>query len=357
MRNLVIMLMLLTPWAARSEWVTDAFGIVDQAQIGTRANWSGIRNTPDGPPPMTQARGADALLFFLGEKSLIPNQSQGHAVVIALDPDGNLVADGTQIFFDIGQDPRVRQETVNGIAGQVFFPSIRAGVYHAGATSFGEFGARQTNRSEFRVISELASIQPQLSWQQTRILRAEDFAEARTDPMRDQFGNLIEDGVGVQFTITHPENRFTLLSGQTMSGVARGRLLARDIPNQGDMAVELLQARSAPLDVTVTPAIYLEGIDVTLTAMPEIDATALRVGPIVSTAGYVLNDGSQIIVELEGRDGTRYTANGWVLDGYFDDILLASPTNGPFDLRLKTPLGEQVMRDQAVHPQAAEVAE
>jgi hypothetical protein len=73
--------------------------------------------------------------------------------------------------------------------------------------------------------------------------------------------------------------------------------------------------------------------------LPDVDATRLVLGPFLTTAGHVLNDGAIIAVEVTTDRGGKVQTQGWLLDGIVTTTLLIGERDYPIDVSITSPLG------------------
>jgi hypothetical protein len=298
-----------------------------------KATWMTGPLGPDCAKPCAVARSPQRL-FHLGEKSLTAAGAMGQVAAVVLDKHGNLVADGTKVTLTTDQR-RVNALTVEGIAARLFEPGSYAGSYHAGAAIEG----LQSGRVEYHVYADLGSMRPTLSGADRPWL-PEDFVEFSSAPLVDKFGNPAFDGLGVTFRLDHSDRRVTQVSGFTVGGVARSRLLSRDIPSSGALSMTIADKVAPPDIVSFLPQV-MEG---TVTVEPvfdlETETAVLRLGPFQTTLGYALNDGAAVHVEMTTIAGTVLNAEAWVLDGRSTVSFPMTPADLPAKARIITVLGE-----------------
>lgn len=318
--------------------VSDAFGVF-VAPSASRGEWAGLTEILQGGvggQVRTVAPGpVDMLLFYLGEKSLVAGSSGGQAVVIGLDASGNLVADGQDVGFSIGAQPLAFGQTTRGLASHRFEAGAKAGIFHAGAST----GSRQTVRAEFRVDADLASIIPELSALPEAPLRVEDLHQLETAPMLDRFGNMPADGVGISLILAHDANHFSLLPAVSLGGQATAALLTRDLPPRADTHATLLQRDSQTVPLSVATPAMAAPLEASAVSLPDIAALRLRVGPMVSTVGYMLNDGAPVRVDVVPATGPGITEQAWVFDGMIEMTVMLTEAALPLSLTVTSALG------------------
>lgn len=294
-------------------------------------------NMSPGQSAASSPGDAQTVLIFTGAKSLVAGRDTGQAVALALDPHGNLVRDGTGVDFTIADWRRAAAPLRNGLAGILFQPGTKAGSFAAGAT----VGAVQSARALFRVTPDLCSLQAALV-RVTEPLVPETSSSFGTPPLRDRFGNPVEDGVALGFTLDHDDGSTSLMTGLAHGGMADARFLARDVATGGTLSAALAANNSREIDAPLAPLRPATDTQIVAWAVPELDAMAVRVGPMTTSAGHLLTDGAPVSVELEAAEGIRDRRSGRVQDGHFEALLPLSPASAPVKVVIETPLGREV---------------
>ncbi len=322
---------LLPSWAFADTFVTDAFGILPRAEISeARASWAGLQT---GSVLNTiQPQSPDAVLLFIGAKSLVAGKEKGHAVALALDAHGNLVQEADAMFALETND---MQSTIinDGLADVIFFPAPITGTFTGGADVEGI----QSARALYRVVADLESVQPTLG--SSDPLKTENFTTLSSDELIDQFGNPVEDGVGTTLQLTHKDGATTLLSAPVRETRAEATLLVRDLKTGGQLS-SVLGINSETASVDLEPLLSSGSIEVRLWKVEDLEAVAIRVGPVSTDAGHLLVDGSPVATTVVAGNET-VSQNGWLLGGYFETVLPLSGSLISYEVTISTALGEQ----------------
>lgn len=337
MFRLFFALVLSAQAAAAQDFTSDAFGIVPTSDLGDRANWAGVRQSSQGDETVQDAGPADAVILFVGPKSIVAGDEPGHAVAIGLDVHGNMVS-GAQAEMQLGYGPLVIAETVDGIADVLFTPPPIAGAFWAGTKIDGV----QSARADYRVTADLATVVPLFTTSEVGLL-SETFGQIETAPLTDAYGNSVDDGVGVSFVFTDDTGATTVLPSVVRDGAASSVVLARDMRGANAGRVALAGAEAGGVTVAIEDVIIEDAGRFVIWAEPAIDAVRIRLGPLATANGYIVPDGTAALVDVVAADGTRRMAQGWVLDGYVTFGLLLSPHMAPFDVSL-TVAGTQIDR-------------
>ena len=310
---------------------TDAFGVVPTDQLRQRENWAGLRVFSDGGAVVQPAAAPDAAIVFAGPKSIVAGAEDGHVAVIGMDVYGNMV-DGAATRFELGFGATRAATSTEGIAHLRFRPPPQAGVLLAGAT----IGGVQSARADYRVTAQLATVQPAMVPNGQTIL-PETFAALATQPLTDAYGNIVDDGVGLNMLMRAPDGTTTLLPAVVRDAAAHSTLLARDVagPLQGHA---VLAGRESDDFALALEALTLADVGVFhIWPAESIDAVRLRLGPLQTNRGYLVTDGTKGQVFVTSANGDKAQASGWVLDGYLQFTLPLSPLSGPFDITLTIP--------------------
>ncbi len=337
MLRLIIFLTLLPVPAVAASTVSDAFGILPaDALTRERAAWAGLRTGERSGSVLPNS--PESLFVFVGPKSLGAGKDEGHAVALALDRHGNLVADGLTVTFRLGNAEEDGKRTRNGISSVEFTPAPKAQTYAAGA----RIGDRQSPRALFRVTADLESARPELA--QLPEADIETVVTVMTQDIADRFGNRVEDGVSLSMIIDHDDGTHSLTTPIVTDGRAKSDLLIRGMTSGGQIRTALA-GNTAPASPLIVKSLEREtATDVVLWSVPELDALGMRVGPILTGSGHLLTDGSPVVVEVTTRAGTSARSEGWARDGVFETLLPISADLGPFDLAIETPLGLETRR-------------
>jgi hypothetical protein len=341
LRRLFLITLFLWTDAAQAEGlISDAWGLSGGGDP-MRSQWAGWQQS-EGPAGVATAPGAGTeVLFFLGAKSLVAGDGIAMAAAIVLDGQGNLVTDGTGVTMTL--DRAVTQvTTTNGIAALTFTAGTKAGQYHAGAAIAGV----QSGRAEYVVTPDMARITPRLL-ADDRLGQTEDFHDLVTAPMADPYGNTIIDGAGLMFVMQGDAGATTLLPAIAAGGVAKGRVLARDLGAGGDLSGQMrvtLADQTAPALPYQIRALRAEGrLPMRSEQLFDLQIVHVTLGPFLTDAGHALNDGAPVSALARLADGRELAQNGWLLDGIVTLDWLATPADLPMVLTVTTPLGTEVM--------------
>ena len=335
MIRLLLILNVLAGAAVGQEVSTDAFGAFPTAEMGERENWAGLRSTSTGNSIMQTAGPSDAAILFVGPKSIVAGIEPGHAVAIGLDIFGNMV-DGvpTQFVLGFGEDASV--STQDGIADVLFTPPPKSGVFLAGA----DVGGVQSSRADYRVTAHLATVQPQFAPGDATVL-PESFAQMSTDLLVDGYGNIVDDGIGLNILLRNEKGQTTFMPSVVRDGAARSNLLTRDV--SGGISAELAMAgtHAGGLRFVIEDMKLKDTGAFAMWAEPSINAVHLRIGPMETSAGYLVPDGTSAFVTVKTAAGSLQDAQGWVLDGYVSFVLRLGPESAPYDVSFR--VGENVV--------------
>ena len=316
--------MLLAGSAMAEPVVTDGFGILPARLLGPdRAAWSDAATGGAAAEPGDPA----TVLLFAGPKLLVAGRDRAHLVALALDPHGNLVADGLAALFTVADRPQpVDAPTRNGIADILYLPPPKAARMTVGV----RIGDRQSPPADMAVTADLSQLVPTIRPPQTASLRSELVA-VESLPLSDRYGNVVPDGIAMDLTLLGPEGA-ALATPVTLAGRAQTALVPRDMQgaHEAQLALGAQQGPVAPIDFG--RLVPLAAPPILAWALGDLDLTVLRIGPVGTLQGHLMPDGTPVRVTTEGA-----SASGWLRDGQVDLQLPRLPGDGPFALRLDLP--------------------
>lgn len=325
----IAFVILLTSASAGAETVSDAFGILPASALSEeRAAWAGLREGRE--TNSIDANEASSILLFIGPKSLVAGKDDGHAVALAFDQHGNL-AQKSNVEFRLSDMTRSAPMS-DGISDVLFMPEPTAGTFTGGAS----IGGLQSARALYRVVADIASVQPSLI--ETDTLVSENYSVLSTENLVDQYGNPVEDGVGAMLLLKHADGTISQLSPTIREAGAEATFLVRDVSSGGTLVASLgTNTATSPIDFE---GITLENpIGMRLWSDERLNATAFRIGPIGTSEGHLLNDGVPVTLTISA-DGASLQETGWVQDGYFASTTPLPPTFDQAELKLSTPFGD-----------------
>lgn len=319
---------------------TDAFGIFEPT-AGPRERWAGFVETLAEGKASGRLRsngpGQD-IVFHLGEKSLVAGGNPGQVAALVLDAEGNLAVDGTVVTFVTGPDSSTNP-TRKGIASQLFVPGVKAGQFHAGAGIMGH----QSGQVDFVVHADAGSVVLDLEPWSGLPAQEEDFHDLATLPLSDRFGNKVADGTGIGLMLTHADGTVTLLDAVVEGGVGNARFLARDTDASAMATARFGKTSSDAMPFQIAALEPTGEVAIRADYLPDIRATRLVVGPFLTTAGHVLNDGSIVTIKVTTARGGTLEAGAWVLDGVIDTTLLVDALDYPIQVTVNSVLGQTAL--------------
>lgn len=326
----VLALALLSAPALADPLVSDAFGLFDPATTRPeRLDWAGWTSRAGLVPPQAP----DSVIIFAGPKSLVAGKDHGHVVGIAIDRHGNLVADGSPARVTVAGKVTTTR-TRGGIADLLVPPQTRADTLFVGV----EVGQRQSPKAMLGITADIASLRPVLDGPLPPAGPDTELVLTST-PLADRFGNPAPDGTGLTAILTHADGSHSLAHGLVLQNRATARLITRDIPGRAMATLTLGQQHSAPLPLLVDQPRATARPKVDLTALPDIDAIRLRLGPFLTADGYALSDGAQVSVMADLRQGETYTETAWVIDGAVELLLPFGTATDVQRITVSSPLG------------------
>lgn len=322
--------------AAANGFHIDAFGLAPSAQMTRdRVLWSGAKIV-DGADQFVSPGATQEVVIFLGHKSIIAGRKEGQVALIAMDRNGNMVADGTEAQFTFDKIEDQTAPTKHGIAAVFFKAQEKADMHFAGGTVEGI----QSQRASFRIVAETDSLRSTLLIPPGE-LRPERLIHIKSTPLRDQFFNTAPVGLGAAMVIDHDDGSVSFLSADVIDGRGYATLLSRDIDDRGIVRMLAGSSVSAPLELELTPFRQVEETMIRIWSEPHTGALAMQIGPFMTDAGYLLTDGAPISVRVKSGSGRHLETEGWLSDGFFEAVLPIDAADGPFDVRFTTTFGEE----------------
>ncbi|MFW2590242.1 hypothetical protein [Sagittula sp. SSi028] len=342
--------------ADRADYLSDGFGLVPLSETSDeRAQWSGVRGIEKNKKFQSvkvRPGDADTCAVFVGPKSLVAGQDEGHAVTLTLDVFGNLVADGLPVTFRLGDMIYGGVPTRNGIGDLVFAPPTEAGSFAAGA----EVDSCQSPRALYRVTADLASVA--LTLEPEKVGAPEQVIGITTAPLADRYGNPVEDGTAITVLMEHGQDdgtdggagRYSQLTARSIGAVGQGGILTRDMPVRAVAGATLATTASDTVTVEMTRVALSEAPELRLWAREDVPELRLRVGPLTTDAGHLLYEGADVAATVRAPTGGVARVAGWARDGYVWLDVPLGPEAGGYEVRLHTAYGDST---QVVSPGVA----
>lgn len=260
----------------------------------------------------------DPLDLFLGPRTIeATNETATMIVVIAEDEFGNPVVDGTEVDVRVTRPDLEAEAFTIETDGLLAWSRIISGTL-AGRSKVA-VGVDDGRGKELDFLEVAGSPDPFLIELADPPVPADgrSLVRLRTTDLIDRFGNVLPDGVNVFADVAGPGGTRRLTS-QVIKGIAEFTLEAPSRPGTESVVVTASGTISPPLLVAFGPMVT--GFDVA--ANPDIDGIRLSVGPVVSTLGAYVPDGTPVIVTTEQGVMQHPTFNGEA------DVVIA-PTSEP----------------------------
>ncbi|RDY58433.1 hypothetical protein [Flagellimonas nanhaiensis] len=223
-----------------------------------------------------------------------------HTMMVALPQDkyGNPMPDGSQVITTLKTKGRFSTDTLRS-ENMYAFKYITAGkskdTYfigaHYGDQASKEFtvGVLPTHATDFSI----------------EVNRVHSFADGNqivsftTTPIKDGNSNIVADGTLVNFLVKDDSDNYLKTIGQTINGVATGKLLHPEKPSHWIVKANVSgSANSNILEVNFEEAVSDFSIQLSK------DGQQLSIGPIQGYMQQLVPDGSLITVEIQNQEGT-----------------------------------------------------
>ena len=256
----------------------------------------------------------DPLELFLGPRTIeATNETATMIVVVPEDEFGNPVSEGTPV------DVRVTRPDLDPEAFTIETDGLLAWSRIISGTLAGRSKVAVTvddgRGKELDFLEVAGSPEPFLVELVDPPVPADgrSLLRLQTTELIDEFGNVLPDGVNVFADVVGPGGTRRLTS-QVIKGIAEFTLEAPSRPGTESIVVTASGTLSPPLLVAFGPMVT--GFDVS--ASPDIDGIRLSVGPVVSSLGSFVPDGTPVVVRTDRGVSQYPTFNGEA------DIVIAS---------------------------------
>ncbi len=251
-------------------------------------------------------------------------------VVVPFDAFGNLVQNGTAITYTVRRPDETQARLPTTIQYGVGWRDIGSG-WTAGETAVvAEVGTANSSSAAVREVPK-AVRQIELADMDTTF-RADGRTRIslQTEPLHDRFGNLLADGLIVEFVVLG-EKSTSRLTGIVIGGVAETTLLAPTDPQKMRVTARIGDRMSAPLTLEFTQ--YVRPFAMTLQA--DETQNALIVASETLQNGAIVPDGSigRILLVQDGRlvrEISAETTQGRITE----TIYLSDPLDGTYTVFL-----------------------
>lgn len=137
--------------------------------------------------------------------------------------------------------------------------------------------------------------------------------EVKTTQLRDRFGNVLPDGIGVVFAVD-TDNGSTLVNATVQGGIARSRIQAPT--SAGTITVRALISGATSESTSLAFDAAVDSVPVAVSSAGEW--RTLRVGPVLSTLGGYVPDGTLVSI-FGSRDELAVTAE---IRGGFAEVVV-----------------------------------
>lgn len=250
----------------------------------------------------------DPLELFLGPRTIeATGDTATMAVVIALDELGNPVPDGTPVTYLVTR-PDFRSESgVVPTQGLISWTRIGSGTLAGKSKLAVEADGAGGKELDFLEVSgtplefEIFLIDPPVPADGRSLIRV------RTGPILDSFGNAIPDGIDV-FADMSGDDGARRLKSETIKGIAEFTIEAPSRPGETTIVVQASGVQSESLTLDFAPMVT----DVSVNVVTDLDGMAISVGPVFSTLGAYVPDGSPVLVQSEFGPSEHPLFNGEV---------------------------------------------
>ncbi len=135
----------------------------------------------------------------------------------------------------------------------------------------------------------------------------ESLVTVETSELRDRYGNRLLDGTAVVFTSNRSAAVGTA-TAPTVGGVARTIIRAPQTAGPMTVAASVADVRSSPIEITFEPFLGTEDLDAAVVFGD--DKAGVTVGPVLTTDGHYVADGTRVQVDSAGSTLLCQTQSG-----------------------------------------------
>lgn len=234
----------------------------------------------------------DPVVPLVGPRTIIADGADiTMTVVTPIDRFGNPVENGTLVDIEVlrpsGERAIEREPVERGIAATILTSTTETGRVTISATSGQADGPSN-------VVDQVAGLPAPFGVEaDARNALADGFTlhQIRTSELRDQFDNLLPDGVAVVFVMEDTQGT-SLVHASVQGGIARAVLQAPDRAGELTFFARVSGAQSAPSVLTFAPAV--DAVTASLSASN--DRAILTIGPVLTTRGGYVPDGTVAVI-------------------------------------------------------------
>lgn len=248
----------------------------------------------------------DPLELFLGPRTVeATNDTATMIVVIAEDEFGNPVVDGTEVAVRVTRPDLEAEAFSIETDGLLAWSRIISGTLSGRSKVAVTVDDGRGKELDFLEVAGspdpflVEALDPPVPADGRSIIRLQ------TTELADRFGNVLPDGVSVFADVVGPGGTRRLRS-QVIKGRAEFTLEAPSRPGTESIVVTASGTTSPPLLQAFGPMVT--GFDVA--AGPDIDGVRLTIGPVVSTLGAYIPDGTPVLVTTASGVAQYPTFNG-----------------------------------------------
>lgn len=313
--------------------ISDAFGIFDPTAQPSRQDWSGhvMQNDADGGT-FNISQEAATIEIFVGQKSLVQSQGIGLHAALLFDQHDNLVSNETRVMLTAGEATE-SAPTRNGLAHRLFSAGNETGTFFAWAT-LGAPNAAQSRRVTYRVVPNLRQTQLQLDRPDAPLaLDAPHNLASLTGEISDDG----LEGLSTVVTLDHGDMKHSVVPGLWTGTSHRALLLTRDLPGDAQAQLHLTFTDSNEVALSLDTTSQLGSPLVLATAVPDLAATRITIGPILTDQGHHISEGTLALVTITDSNTNKIEVPTWSHDGRIS--VLAPSQALPFDMVVTTPYG------------------
>ena len=153
-----------------------------------------------------------------------------------------------------------------------------------------------------------------------------------TNVIKDAYGNIVENGTLITFSIVDSDNQISKAYAYTIDGIAKGLFLHPSFSTRWNINATAGNRTSNQIKINFETVIETLPLEVS-------EAGTIKIGPIESYMGQLIPDGLPIIIEIEKHDNKIYRNTFFSQKGIVElDIhqVITSPLDSSLKVRVKS---------------------
>lgn len=258
------------------------------------------------------------------------------ALAVGVDALGNLMADGQTTRFNFSSDQSLQEaESEAGLAHVLVDATERSGLYEAGA----ELDEVQSERQVYRQNANVGTTE--LAWSARQIQRATATLRGilETAQMEDANGNRLRAGFGAQFHLVGEDGTRALVPATVLKGSATALLPTGYLDGPQTAEVTMGGESGGVLILNIDPIEAISRPSLRSAYDPDLGLLTLTWGPVTTSNGALLPDGSSLEIALTTSQGATRDVESWIQAGVSQASLLIIEADLPATVDITSLVG------------------